>query len=151
MPIFGVSRQTNDGHARAIDCPACRAPGVPATPQHFREKLLLLGLIPLFPVDSVFLKCGACGASMAVDARDLDEFYRIPPAELPARMRPYVSGVGRVIVVAALALFWLPFLALLLAVTGLLMTRPNRAGAAPPSSRWCFRSWCSAPSSPSSS
>jgi hypothetical protein len=126
MPIFGVSRQTDDGHAVAIDCPACGASGVSATPQHFRERLLLLGLIPLFPVNSVFLKCGACGRSMAVDARDLDEFYGIPPAELSGRMRPYVSGVGRFFVVAALALFWMPFLAPVLAVVGLLMTRRNR-------------------------
>jgi len=126
MPIFGVSRQTDDGHAVAIDCPACGARGVSAAPQHFREKLLLLGLIPLFPVNSVFLRCGACGRSMAVDARDLDEFYRIPPADLPARMRPYVSGVGRFFVVAALALFWFPFLAPVLAVVGLLLTRHHR-------------------------
>ena len=126
MPIFGVSRQTNDGQPVTIDCPACRASGVSARAQHFRERLLLLGIVPLFPVNSVFLICSACGRSMAVDARDLDELYRIPPAELPSRMRPYVSGVGRFFVVAALVLFWFPFLAPVLAVVGLLMTRRQR-------------------------
>lgn len=126
MPIFGVSRQTHDGQPVTIDCPSCSASAVSARPQHFEERLLLLGVLPLFPVSSVFLKCGACGRSIAVDARDLDELYRIPRAELPARMRPYVSGVGRFFVVAGLALFWFPFLAPLLAVSGLLMTRRHR-------------------------
>jgi hypothetical protein len=123
MPIFGVSRQTSDGPPVVIECPACRVPGVSAAPVHFHERLMLLGLVPLFPVNSVFLKCGACGRSMAVDARDLDEFYRIPPADLPGRIRPYVSGVGRFLVVSALIFFWFPFLAPLLAVMGLAMTR----------------------------
>jgi hypothetical protein len=123
MPFFGVSRQTIDGPPIAIDCPSCKAPGVSAAPVHYKERLMLLGLVPLFPVNSVFLKCSACGRSLAVDARDLDEFYRIPPADLPGRIRPYVSGVGRFLVVSALVLFWFPFLAPLLALASLAMTR----------------------------
>jgi hypothetical protein len=123
MPFFGVSRQTNDGPPISVDCPACHAPGVSAAPRHFEERLLLLGLIPLFPVNSVFLTCSACGQSLTVAARDLDEFYRIPPADLPGRIRPYVSGVGRFLVVTALVLFWFPFLAPALALAGLAMTR----------------------------
>ena len=70
--------------------------------------------------------CAACGQSLASSAATLDELYRLPPEELSKSLQPYVSGVGRALVILALALFWFPFLAPVLAVVGLLMTRRNR-------------------------
>jgi hypothetical protein len=60
---------------------------------------------------------------LASSVRDLNVLYSLSPKELSRSLQPYVSGVGRFLVVAALALFWFPILAPALALGGLWMTR----------------------------
>lgn len=122
MAFVGHRRTVLDGPPVVIDCPACGNGGVTATPQQFNETLLLAGLIPIYRQRLLFVRCGACGRSSTSSASDLDALARMDVAERSVSLRAYASGVGRFLVVAALVLFWFPFLAPLLALGGLLMT-----------------------------
>jgi hypothetical protein len=126
MDWITARREITDGTPVRIDCPKCHAAGVPGTPRYFEEPVLLLYLIPLFTFRNVFVTCAACGQSLASSAATLDELYRLPPEELSKSLQPYVSGVGRAMVILALALFWFPFLAPFLAIGGFFMTRRHR-------------------------
>jgi len=121
--LVAAKRTVTEGRPVTIDCPVCHASEAPAIPRQYEEPLLLLYFIPLFTLRSVFVECGACHQSLAVAARDLNEVYGLSRPELSRLIRPYVSGVGRFLVVSALLLFWMPFVAPPLALGGLWMTR----------------------------
>lgn len=122
MAFVGHRRETIDGPPVEIDCPACGAGGVTGTPRQYDETLLALGLIPIYRQRLVFIRCDACGRSSTSAASDLDAFTRLDPAARSASLRAYASGVGRFFVIAALVLFWFPFIAPPLALVGMLMT-----------------------------
>jgi hypothetical protein len=122
MAFFGHRRAVFDGPPTTADCPSCGASGATATPRLFDETLLLAGLIPVYRQRTLFVRCEACRRSSTSTAKGLDAFVDMDAGERSASLRAYASGVGRFLVVAALALFWFPFLAPLLALAGLLMT-----------------------------
>jgi hypothetical protein len=122
-----AGRTVAHGPLIPIDCPACHATGIPSSPRHLEEPLRLFGLIPLFTLRSTFIQCGACGKSLTAPSRDLDNLYRLSPAELSASLRPYVPLFGRFLVVSSLVLFWFPFLSPALALGGLITTWRHRA------------------------
>src|SRR5690606_22827155 len=97
-----------------------------AVPTLYEERPVLLRLVPLPASRHIFIRCSACGRDLLAQARDLEELYDLSPQELLGQLQPYVSGVGRFLVVAALVLFWLPFVAPLLAIGGFMMTRRHR-------------------------
>ena len=83
-------------------------------------------MVPLPASRHIFIRCSACGSDLLAQARDLEELYNLSPQELFGQLQPYVSGVGRFLVVASLVLFWFPFGAPLLAIGGFVMTRRHR-------------------------
>lgn len=127
MPFYiSAQRNITAGPPLDLDCPACHAQQVWGIPALYEERPVLLYLVPLVASRHIFIQCSACGSHLLAQARELEELYDLSPDELSKQLRPYVSGVGRFMVVAALVLFWFPFLAPALAVGGLLMTRRHR-------------------------
>jgi hypothetical protein len=120
---IAAKRIVSEGPPVIIDCPACHASGATAVPRLYEEPLLLLHLVPLFTLRSAFVKCGVCHQSLSIATRDLSSLRSLSPKEISRLLRPYVSGVGRFLVLSALFLFWFPFLAPALSLGGLWMTR----------------------------
>ena len=123
MALVSYKRFVREDAPVLINCPACHASGVTAVPRLYEEPVLLLHFIPLFTMRSAFLECGACQQSLVIGTRDLTSLASLSPEERSHLVRPYVSGVGRFFVVSALVLFWFPFLAPILSLAGLWMTR----------------------------
>ena len=123
MGWIAAKRTVSEGPPVVINCPACHTSGATAVPRLYEEPLLLLHLIPLFTLRSVFVECGACRGSLSIATRDLNSLASSSPEEISRLLRPYVSGVGRFLVVSALLLLWFPFLAPALSLGGLWMTR----------------------------
>ena len=126
MSLISAERTITAGPPVEIDCPACHARQVSAIPSLYEERPVLLHLIPLVASRHIFIRCSACGSHLLVQARDLEELDDLSPDELAGQLRPYVSGVGRFLVVVALILFWFPFLAPAMAIGGFVMNRRHR-------------------------
>ena len=133
MGWIAAKRSVSEGPPVVINCPACHATGVVAVPRLYEEVPLLLHLIPLWTLRSAFVKCGACRQPLSVPAGEWGSLASLPPEKVSGLLRPYVPGVGRFLMVAALLLFWFPFLAPLLSLSGLWMTRKLL--------QWCRRTF----------
>jgi hypothetical protein len=123
MNWITAERSEAEGPPLTINCPKCRAASVRGIPRVVEEPIRVLHLVTVFTFRNVFVRCEACGQSLVSSTNNLDELYRLSPAALSNTLTPYTSGVGRALVILALALFWFPFLAPLLAIGGYVMTR----------------------------
>ena len=118
---WGVMWETRPGPQIRIDCPRCGASPAIADTEETVEKLLLLGLIPVFKKTTTYVVCTGCGAKMQSKIR-LDELPRYLPAQLRPLLSPKVSPWVVVLLALSVMTFCVPVASFVFALVCVVLT-----------------------------
>ncbi len=81
------------------------------------EWLMLFHIVPLFPLRTVFVRCGACQQEMLAKC-SLEELDQINPLTSKYHLAKRVSFIGRSCILLGLLFCWAPLVGLLPAIVG---------------------------------
>lgn len=115
--LFGTTAKESLGPIVNIDCVCC---GRQETKAHSRERtewLVLFHFVPLFPFQTVFVRCDACQKDMIAEC-SLEELAQSNPLTLKLLLVERVSFVGKACIILGILLCWAPLVGLIPAIIG---------------------------------